>query len=97
MYDDAVELQQLFVSQRDKLCKDGERFVSPALVIIKRHLLQELDEERKLKAEAELKEDKSQVNEMSQASGMSWGKKLMILASIQSIRLVLFNHVVSHT
>lgn len=72
MYDDAVELQQLFVSQRDKLCKDGERFVSPALVIIKRHLLQELDEERKLKVEAELKEDKSQVNEMSQASGMTF-------------------------
>ena len=60
MYDDAVELQQLFVSRRDRLCKDGERFVSPALVIIKRHLLQELDEERKMKAEAESKEDEKQ-------------------------------------
>lgn len=60
MYDDAVELQQLFLSQRDKLCKDGERFVSPALVIIKRHLSQELDEERKTKAEAEAKEDAKQ-------------------------------------
>lgn len=60
MYDDAVELQQLFLNQRDKLCKDGERFVSPALVIIKRHLSQELDEERKTKAEAEAKEDAKQ-------------------------------------
>lgn len=66
VYDDAVELQQKFVSQRDKLCKDGERFVSPALVIIKRHLLQELDEERKFKVEAEAKEDNIQVKEMSQ-------------------------------
>ena len=67
-YDDAVELQQLFVIQRDKLCKDGERFVSPALLISKRHLLQELDEERKIKAEAEAKEDSVQGNQQSQAS-----------------------------
>lgn len=60
MYDDAVELQQYFLIQRDKLCKDGERFVSPALVVIKRHLLQELDEERKAKTEAEGKEDEKQ-------------------------------------
>ena len=53
MYDDAVDLQRYFVIQRDKLCKDGERFVSPALVIIKRHLLQELDEERKAKGAGE--------------------------------------------
>ncbi|KAJ7360053.1 hypothetical protein OS493_019144 [Desmophyllum pertusum] len=66
MYDDAVELQQFFVSQRDKLCKDGERFVSPALVLIKRHLLQDLDEERKTKAEAESKEDENK---------KSWTKK----------------------
>lgn len=67
-YDDAVELQQLFVSQRDKLCKDGERFVSPALVIIKRHLLQELDEERKTKAEAEAKEDSMHGSQTPQVS-----------------------------
>ncbi|RMX46781.1 hypothetical protein pdam_00021032 [Pocillopora damicornis] len=60
MYDDAVELQQFFVTQRDRLCKDGERFVSPALVFIKRHLLQDLDEERKSKADAEGKEDEKQ-------------------------------------
>ena len=54
--------------QRDKLCKDGERFVSPALLITKRHLLQELDEERKSKAEAEAKEDSMQGNQQSQAS-----------------------------
>ena len=56
------------MSQRDKLCKDGERFVSPALAIIKRHLLQELDEERKAKAEAEAKEDNKQGNQQPQAS-----------------------------
>ena len=54
--------------QRDKLCKDGERFVSPALLITKRHLLQELDEERKTKAEAEAKEDNLQGNQQSQVS-----------------------------
>lgn len=69
-YDDAVELQQFFVSQRDKLCKDGERFVSPALVLIKRHLLQELDEERKTKAEAEAKEDNKQENQQPQVSSL---------------------------
>lgn len=69
-YDDAVELQQFFVSQRDKLCKDGERFVSPALVLIKRHLLQELDEERKTKAEAEAKEDNKQDNQQPQVSSL---------------------------
>ena len=55
-----MELQQYFVSQRDKLCKDGERFVSPALLVIRRHLQQELDEERKTKAETEAKEDERQ-------------------------------------
>ena len=68
MYDDAVELQQMFVSQRDKLCKDGERFVSPALVLIKRHLLQELDEERKTKAEAEAREDAKQGTQQPQVN-----------------------------
>lgn len=73
MYDDAVELQQYFVSQRDKLCKDGERFVSPALVVIKRHLLQELDEERKTKAEAEGKEDEKQ-EELERREGKQQAK-----------------------
>lgn len=58
MYDDAVELQQYFVAERDKLCKDGERFISPALLVVtRRHLQQELDDDRKNKAEAESKED----------------------------------------
>ena len=56
-YDDASELQLYWVLQRDKLCKDGERFVSPAILVTKRHLQQELDEERKKKNEAETKED----------------------------------------
>ena len=68
MYDDAVELQQFFVTQRDKLCKDGERFVSPALVFIKRHLLQDLDEERKSKADTESKEDEKQ-KELEKGAG----------------------------
>lgn len=57
MYDDAVELQVHFVNQRDKLCKDGERFISPALLITRRHLVQELDDERKKKADQETQED----------------------------------------
>ena len=53
MYDDAVELQQFYVQQRDRVCKDGERFVSPAISQTKRHLQHELDEERKRKAKEE--------------------------------------------
>jgi len=85
MYDDAVELQQYFVIQRDKLCKDGERFVSPALVVIKRHLLQELDEERKAKIEAEGKEDEKQ-RELERREG-----KQQLQASCNEIINELFN------
>ena len=52
-YDDAVELQQFYVQQRDRVCKDGERFVSPAISQTKRHLQHELDEERKRKTKEE--------------------------------------------
>ena len=60
IYEDAVELQQYFVAERTKLCKDGERFISPALLVTKRHLQQELDDERKKKVEAENREDERQ-------------------------------------
>ncbi|CAB4000597.1 polybromo-1-like, partial [Paramuricea clavata] len=53
VYDDAVELQQFYVQQRDRVCKDGERFVSPAISQTKRHLQHELDEERKRKTKEE--------------------------------------------
>ncbi|XP_028398159.1 LOW QUALITY PROTEIN: protein polybromo-1-like [Dendronephthya gigantea] len=53
VYDDAVELQQFYVQQRDRVCKDGERFVSPAISQTKRHLQHELDEERKRKTREE--------------------------------------------
>ena len=53
VYDDAVELQQFYVQQRDRVCKDGERFVSPAISQTKRHLQHELDEERKRKMKEE--------------------------------------------
>ena len=91
MYDDAVDLQQYFVIQRDKLCKDGERFVSPALVIIKRHLLQELDEERKAKTEAESKEDEKQ-KELERREGKqqlqaSYNKLFNVLTGWESFHL----------
>lgn len=73
MYDDAVELQVFFVTRRDKMCKDGERFISPALLITRRHLVQELDEERKKKAEIEGKEDeklKAQEKKDDKETGM---------------------------
>ncbi|XP_046839607.1 protein polybromo-1-like isoform X2 [Xenia sp. Carnegie-2017] len=54
IYDDAVELQLFYVQQRDRLCKDGERFVSPAISQTKRHLQHELDEERKRKMRSEI-------------------------------------------
>lgn len=57
MYDDAVELQQFYVQQRDRVCKDGERFVSPAISQTKRHLQHELDEERKRKTKEEASDD----------------------------------------
>ena len=48
-----MELQQFYVQQRDRVCKDGERFVSPAISQTKRHLQHELDEERKQKVKEE--------------------------------------------
>ncbi|XP_048584024.1 protein polybromo-1 isoform X2 [Nematostella vectensis] len=60
MYDDASELQVYFITQRDKLCKEGERLISPALLVTRRHLQQELDEERKIKAEQEALEEAKQ-------------------------------------
>lgn len=48
-----MELQQFYVQQRDRVCKDGERFVSPAISQTKRHLQHELDEERKRKTKEE--------------------------------------------
>ena len=69
MYDDAVELEQYFVAERDKLCKEGERFISPALLTVtRRHLQQELDEERKSKAEADSRED-AQLTEAGSREG----------------------------
>ena len=41
------------MQQRDRVCKDGERFVSPAISQTKRHLQHELDEERKRKIKEE--------------------------------------------
>lgn len=62
VYDDAVDLQQYFIQQRDLLCKEGERFVSPAISQTKRHLAHELDEERKRKAKEEAAEDEEDAN-----------------------------------
>ena len=100
MYDDAVDLQRYFVIQRDKLCKDGERFVSPALVIIKRHLLQELDEERKAKIEAEGKEDEKQ-KELERREGKqelqaSYNKFFNVLTGWESFHLLKDNSFLEH-
>jgi len=73
VYDDAVELQVHYVTNRDKLCKDGERFISPALLVTKRHLVQELDEERKRKSDQEAKEDeKLKDQESKDSSEVRW-------------------------
>ena len=57
MYEDAIELQTFFVVERDNLCKDGQRFMSPALHYAKRKLLSQIDEEKKGKQNSEEKDD----------------------------------------
>ena len=57
MYEDSSELQLFYMTKRDELCKMGERFVSPALSFTKRHLQQELDEEKKKRLETESQDD----------------------------------------
>eukprot|EP00794_Sanderia_malayensis_P006139 gene6139-6845_t len=57
MYEDSIELQTFFVTYRDALCKDGQRFMSPALHYTKRKLLAQIDEEKKQKQNNEERDD----------------------------------------
>ena len=57
MFEDATELQVFFVIQRDVLCKDGQTFMSPALNHTKRKLLNQIEEERKMKQNTEENDD----------------------------------------
>ncbi|XP_078668227.1 protein polybromo-1-like isoform X1 [Branchiostoma floridae x Branchiostoma belcheri] len=58
MYEDAVELQQFFITIRDEICKNGELMLSPALSYTHKHLQVELDAEKKEKIPKEVEEDK---------------------------------------
>ena len=57
MYEDAIELQIYFVTQRDILSKDGQTFMSPALHLAKRKLISQIEEEKKTKQNSEEKDD----------------------------------------
>ncbi|KAK7457993.1 hypothetical protein BaRGS_00039138 [Batillaria attramentaria] len=49
LYEDAVEMQMLFIKIRDELCKNGELLLTPALSYTERHLNAALEEEKKEK------------------------------------------------
>ena len=58
LYEDAAELQMFFVKQRDLLCRNGERLLTPALSITDGILEKEIEIERKEKQAREKEEDK---------------------------------------
>ena len=57
LYEDAVEMQMLFIKTRDELCKNGELLLTPALSYTERHLQAALEAEKKEKLPLELKEE----------------------------------------
>ena len=57
MYEDACEMHLYFVSERDKLCKDGLRMTSRALNSILKSLQNEIEAERKAKLQMEHEEE----------------------------------------
>ncbi|XP_070193759.1 protein polybromo-1-like isoform X2 [Littorina saxatilis] len=72
LYEDAVEMQMLFIKTRDELCKNGELLLTPALSYTERHLQQALEAEKKEKLPQEQKEEeekKSGAGEPEEKSG----------------------------
>jgi protein polybromo-1 len=59
VYEDSLELQQVFMKTRDELCKNGEILLTPALSFTETHLQKALEKERKNRTskEREIKED----------------------------------------
>ncbi|ESO90734.1 hypothetical protein LOTGIDRAFT_175808 [Lottia gigantea] len=57
LYEDAVEMQMLFMKTRDELCKNGEMVLTPALSFMERHLQLQVEAEKKAKIPHEQKED----------------------------------------
>ncbi|XP_078341269.1 protein polybromo-1-like isoform X6 [Crassostrea virginica] len=57
LYEDAVEMQMFFIKQRDEICRNGERLLTPALSYQEKHLTAALDTEKQSKLEQEQKED----------------------------------------
>eukprot|EP00105_Crassostrea_gigas_P034204 XP_019918352.1 PREDICTED: protein polybromo-1-like isoform X16 [Crassostrea gigas] len=57
LYEDAVEMQMFFIKQRDEICRNGERLLTPALSYQEKHLTVALDAEKQSKLEQEQKED----------------------------------------
>ncbi|XP_050414822.1 protein polybromo-1 isoform X3 [Patella vulgata] len=57
LYEDAVEMQMIFIKIRDELCKNGEMLLTPALSFMERHLQLQLEAEKKIKIPLEQKED----------------------------------------
>jgi protein polybromo-1 len=57
VYEDAVEMQTLFLKARDDICKNGEMLLTPALSYTERHLQAALDTEKKEKIIQEQKDD----------------------------------------
>ncbi|XP_048877536.1 protein polybromo-1-like [Brienomyrus brachyistius] len=58
IFEDAVELQSFFIHMRDKLCKNGEILLTPALSYTAKHLHGDVEREKKEKLPKEIEEDK---------------------------------------
>ena len=81
MYEDAIELQQQFISERDRLTKDGQRLVSQALNFTRKHLQQDIEDERKRKHEYESVEDAKSKSEDWKRSHMEDEIKVWVFSS----------------
>ncbi|XP_076447907.1 protein polybromo-1-like isoform X4 [Babylonia areolata] len=74
LYEDAVEMQMLFIKIRDELCKNGELLLTPALSYTERHLQVDLEEEKKEKLPGEQKEEEEKKKSGGEADdkGEDW-------------------------
>ena len=69
IYEDAVELQMYFIKIRDERCRNGETLLTPALSYTERHLVEDLEEERKEKAPQEQQDDAEKQQEVERKEG----------------------------
>ncbi|KAM8868716.1 protein polybromo-1-like isoform 1-T3 [Synchiropus picturatus] len=63
VFDDSVELQQFFIKIRDELCKNGEILQTAALNYTLKHLVNDVEQEKREKIPREIEEDEQRKDE----------------------------------